>query len=79
VVEYVTKWEEVELVESCTKEVAARFIYENIITRFGYPMILISDQGTHFLNETIKVLMEKNLIDYRKTKTYHPQENEVIC
>jgi hypothetical protein len=34
VVEYVTKWEEVEPVESCTKEVTTKFIYENIITRF---------------------------------------------
>jgi hypothetical protein len=41
--EYVTKWEEVELVESCTKEVAEKFIYDNIITRFGCPLTLIRD------------------------------------
>ena len=47
-VEYVIKWVEVEPVHSCTKEVATKFIYENIITRFGCPLTLISDQGTHF-------------------------------
>jgi hypothetical protein len=77
-VEYVTKWEEAEPVESCTKEVATKFIYENIITRFGCPVTLISDQGTHFVNETIQVLLKKFLIDHRKTTAYHPQANGVV-
>ena len=42
-VEYVTKWEEVEPVYRCSSEIAAKFIYENIITRFGCPITLISD------------------------------------
>ena len=45
-VEYVTKWAEVEPIDACSSEVAARFIYKNIITRFGFPLTLISDQGT---------------------------------
>ena len=50
IVKYVTKWEEEEPVPSCTKEVTSKFIYENIITIFGCPLTLISDQGTHFIN-----------------------------
>ena len=53
-VEYVTKWAEAEPVETCSSEVAAKFIHENIITRFGFPLTLISDQGSHFINKTIK-------------------------
>jgi hypothetical protein len=30
------------------------------------------------VNETIKVLLEKFLIDHRKTTTYHPQANEAV-
>ena len=33
-IEYVTKWAEVEPIHSYTKDVAGKFIYENIITRF---------------------------------------------
>ena len=55
-VEYVTKWAEAEPVETCSNEVASKFIYENIITRFGCPLTLISDQGSHFINKTIKAL-----------------------
>ena len=57
-VEYVTKWVEAEPVELCSSEVAAKFIYENIITRFGFPITLISDQGSHFINKTIKALTD---------------------
>jgi hypothetical protein len=44
---YLTKWEEAELVENYTKE-TTKFVYENIVTTFGCPLTLISDQGTHF-------------------------------
>ena len=43
VVQYVTKWAEAELVDTCSSEIAAKFIYENIITRFGCPLNLIND------------------------------------
>ena len=55
-VEYVTKWVEAEPVETCSSEVAAKFIYENIITRFGCPLAKISNQGSHFINRTITSL-----------------------
>ena len=58
VVESVTKWEEAKVVNTCSSEIAAKFIYENIITRFGCPLTLISDQGTHFINRTIKTLTD---------------------
>ena len=56
--EYVTKWAEAEPVNTCSSEIAAKFIYENIITRFGCPLTLISNHGTHFINRTIKTLID---------------------
>jgi hypothetical protein len=73
-----TKWVEEDLVESCTKEIEAKFIYENIITRFGCPLTIINDQGTHFFNGKIKILLQKFMIDHKKTSTYIPKENGVV-
>jgi transposase InsO family protein len=78
IVEYVTKWAKEELVETCTKEVTMKFIYENIITRFGCPLTLISGQGTHFVNAMIQVLLNNFLIDHKRTTTYHPHKNGVV-
>ena len=63
-VEYVTKWVEAELVDTCSSEIVAKFIYENIITIFGCPLTLINDQGTHFINKTIKTLTDQFQIDH---------------
>ena len=78
VVEYVTKWAEAEPVETCLSEVAAKFIYENIITIFGCSLTLINDQGSHFINKTIAALIEQFKIDHRQSTSYHPQSNGAI-
>ena len=54
---------------------AATFIYENIISRFGCPMILVSDRGIHFLNSLIQEMTDRFQIDHRKTTPYHLQTN----
>ena len=77
-VEYVTKWAEAEPVDTCSSEIVAKFIYENIITRFGCPLTLISDQGSHFINKTIKALTYQFKIDHRHSTYYHPQSNGAI-
>ena len=63
-IEYVTKWEEAEPVDTCSSEIAAKFIYENIISIFGFPITLISDQGSHFINKPIKALTDQFKIDH---------------
>ena len=71
-IEYVTKWAEAEPVDTCSSEIVATFIYENIITRFGCPITLISDQTSHFINKTIKALTDQFKIDHRHSIAYHP-------
>jgi hypothetical protein len=40
---YITCWVEVTIVHDFSIDTAARFIFDNIITRFGCPRSLISD------------------------------------
>jgi hypothetical protein len=51
--EYLTIWVETVLVKYCSVETAAHFLFEQVITIFGCPRILMSDQGMHFINNTI--------------------------
>ena len=46
--EYLTRWAEAKAIRNCDAAIAAQFIFENIISRFGCPVILMSDQGTLF-------------------------------
>ena len=74
-VEYVTKWVEAEPFNTCSSEISTKFIYENIITIFGCPLTLIGDQGSHFINKTIKALTNHFKIDHQRSTTYRPQSN----
>ena len=67
-----TKWAEALATKTDDAKTVAKFIYENIITRFGCPKELGSDCGTHFLNDIIKQLTNKFLIKHRKSTPYHP-------
>jgi hypothetical protein len=73
--EYLTKWAEAKAVKSADAKQTAIFLYKNIISRFGCPKILISDRGSHFLNDAIVDLTELFNINHRKTTPYHPQTN----
>jgi transposase InsO family protein len=74
-IDYLTIWVEVESVKDCRAAIAAQCFFENIVTRIGYPCILMSDQGTHFLNQTIQLLAEEFQIYHQKSTPYHPQAN----
>ena len=53
---YLTRWAEVKPVKDYSATTKTHFIFENIVTRFGCPEILMSDQGAHFLNQTIQAI-----------------------
>ena len=73
--DYFTKWTKAKALRNNTAAEVAKFLYENIMTRFGCPVELVSDQGIHFLNRVMEELTTKHMIIHKKSSTYHPQCN----
>eukprot|EP00253_Pinus_taeda_P029266 PITA_29266 len=78
VTQYLTQWAEVQPVKDCMAMTAAKFLFKNVLTRFGYPKILMSDRGMHFLNEIISELMEEFKIYHQQSMPYHSQANGIV-
>jgi transposase InsO family protein len=56
-VEYFTKWVEAEALASITSQAVEKFIWKNIICRFGLPHVIISNNGTQFASrQTVRFL-----------------------
>jgi transposase InsO family protein len=75
---YLTRWEEATPVKDCSTKTTTHFLFEIVITIFGCPRIMMSDQGTHFINYTITDMTKKFELYQHKSTPYHPQENGTI-
>ena len=71
-IDYCTKWVEAVALRDNAAKLMAKFIYKSIMTRFGCPVELASDQGGHFLNHVIEELTRTHMIMRKKSSTYHP-------
>ena len=67
-----TRWPKAAPVEDCIAATAAKFVFENIVTRFGCPTILMSDKGSHFINCAMRALTEELQVQHKKSTPYHP-------
>jgi hypothetical protein len=59
-----------------TTIVIAKKLYECILTRFGCPLITITNHGVHFIIDAIKYLIEYFLLKHVSSTTYYPHGNE---
>jgi hypothetical protein len=75
---YLTIWAEETPIKDCSADTTPHFLFEKVITIFGFPRILVSDQGTHFINNTIKAMTEEFEVHHQKSTPYHPQANGAV-
>ncbi|KAL0378510.1 UNVERIFIED_CONTAM: hypothetical protein Sradi_3156500 [Sesamum radiatum] len=74
-VDYFTKWVEAEPLARITEGEVMKFIWKNIICRFGIPREIISDNGRQFQGRKIQELCQGLRIKQRFTTVAHPQAN----
>lgn len=73
--DYLTKWVESKAIVLNDAITTAKILYENIFTRFGLPIEIVSDQGVHFINEVIEFLLAEFMVLHKCSAPYHPQAN----
>uniref|UniRef100_A0A2N9GF52 RNA-directed DNA polymerase n=1 Tax=Fagus sylvatica TaxID=28930 RepID=A0A2N9GF52_FAGSY len=73
--EYFTKWVEAIPLRKATGAAVANFIREHIITRFGIPYKLVTDNGTPFINKDVREMLEHYRVKHRRSTPYYPQGN----
>ncbi|XP_035834295.1 uncharacterized protein LOC118482752 [Helianthus annuus] len=74
-VDYFTKWVEAKALASTTSAVVKRFIWEQIICRFGLPLRIITDNGTNFAADDLERWFKELNIEHTFSSVAHPQGN----
>ncbi|XP_016173113.1 uncharacterized protein K02A2.6-like [Arachis ipaensis] len=74
-IDYYTKWIEAEPLSSITATQCRKFLWRQIITRFGIPEIIILDNGTQFTDKKFREFLEGLRVSHRFSSVEHPQTN----
>ncbi len=55
--------------------ITAKFLYKHIPIIFGCPLTIMTDQGTHFINDVIKYFTDHFILKHISSTSYYPQGN----
>ncbi|GJY81886.1 reverse transcriptase domain-containing protein [Tanacetum coccineum] len=77
-IDYFTKWIEAKPVATITGNQIKKFMWENIVCRFGLPGEIISDNGKQFRDNPFKDWCEKLCIHQHFASVKHPQTNGLV-
>jgi transposase InsO family protein len=75
VVDHLTKWGEAFAIGNRKAPTVAKVLVEQVFTRFGTPMQILSDQGAEFEGKLMTELCTILEIDKIRTSPYRPQTN----
>ncbi|GJU22944.1 reverse transcriptase domain-containing protein [Tanacetum coccineum] len=77
-IDYFTKWIEAKPLARTTGKEVKKFVWDNIVCRFGLPKIITTDNGTNFVNDPFKGWCERLNITQINTAVAHPQANGLV-
>ncbi|GJT59502.1 reverse transcriptase domain-containing protein [Tanacetum coccineum] len=76
--DYFTKWIEAKVVATITGNQVKKFVWDNIVCRFGLPGEIVSVNGKQFSDNPFKDWCDKLNIVQRFASVKHPQSNGLV-
>lgn len=77
-IEYFSRWIEAEAVARITSAAVQKFVWKNIICRFGIPKEIVCDNGKQFESEKFKDLCQGLHLKINFASVGHPQTNGAV-
>ncbi|XP_057517925.1 uncharacterized protein LOC130798845 [Amaranthus tricolor] len=74
-IDYFTKYVEAEALSSITDKQVCQFLWRNIITRYGIPRVIITDNGRKFVSKNTIEYCDRFNIQIRFSSVSRPQTN----
>ncbi|CAH9139042.1 unnamed protein product [Cuscuta epithymum] len=74
-IDYFTKWVEAEPLASITEFQCQRFVWQNIICRFGLPEQVITDNGRQFVSKNFEEFLARWGVKHSRASVAYPQAN----
>ena len=74
-VDYNTNWPIARALKDATAPEIVKFLYEEIVMRFGCPVELVSDRGANFMSKILNQYMQKIKAHHLFTSAFHPRTN----
>ena len=74
-IDYFTKWVEAEPLATISGDKIIKFVWRQIVCRFGLPHTIVTDNGKQFAENPFKKWCQEKCICQRFTSVAHPQAN----
>ncbi|XP_070010952.1 uncharacterized protein [Nicotiana sylvestris] len=78
-IDYASKRVEAILTRTNDARVVYEFLRKNIFTSFGILRVIISDNGSHFVNKQFAAILSKYGVTHLKGTTYHAQTSGQVA
>lgn len=77
-IEYLSRWTVARAVRSFNSDETIRFTKEEIVTTFGTPKEIITDQGVNFTSDAFEQYLARIGVMHKRSSPYHPQTNGAV-
>ena len=77
-IDYFTKWPEARVTDNIRAPTVARFLFEDVICRYGVPKGIQTDNGKSFNCQLLQELTDRFGIRFDTSIPYHPESNGLV-